>query len=465
MMINLQNIVNLYFIGIGGIGMSALARYANATGHHVAGYDLTCTSLTRKLEQEGIDIHYEDNPDLIPASFNSQNTLVVITPAIPSDHTELNRLQNLGFRIVKRSELLGFLTSEKTCVAIAGTHGKTSVSTMTTLLLLESGFDTGAFLGGISRNFNSNLVLPKRQGDLVVTEADEFDRSFLQLSPNVAIITSMDADHLDIYGHHAAVTEAFIQFSAKIKPQGILILKKGLPVELFNRPDCQLLTYSIQEEADFCAREITIIDNAYQFDLVTPMGTIPQVRLAYPGRVNLENIVAASAASIMLGASPSAIKAAILKYMGVERRFDIRYRKGQIVYIDDYAHHPEELKATILSVRELYAGRKVVGIFQPHLYTRTRDFSDGFAQSLDLLDETILLDIYPARELPLPGVSSEIILNQMNSQHKHQASINDLPELLETISFDILLTLGAGNIDTLVPKITTWLIRKFGNEA
>jgi len=457
-------IKNLYFIGIGGIGMSALARYARHQGHQVAGYDLTCTPLTESLVKEGLSVHYDDDPELIPKSFLPGNTLVVRTPAVPETHSELIYLKEKGFNIMKRSELLGFLTRDKTCVAVAGTHGKTSVSTMTTLLLLESGFDTGAFLGGISRNFDSNLVLPRHEGTMVVAEADEFDRSFLQLTPTLAIVTSMDADHLDIYGTHDQLTQAFGEFIAKVKPGGMVLIKNGLDVQKFLSGTCKCYTYSIDSKADFYARDIRIVNGAYQFDMVTPVGTIHDIRFNYPGRVNVENMVAAASVSLLFGAEPAKIKAGFLKYLGVERRFDIRFRNEKVIYIDDYAHHPEELNATIRSVKELYPGKKILGIFQPHLYSRTRDFAEGFAKSLDQLDETILLDIYPAREKPIPGISSDTVLNLMQPGRKHHARLNDFPGFLDKMKFDILLTLGAGNIDTLVPKIGNWLQNKDWNE-
>ncbi len=459
-----DTIKNLYFIGIGGIGMSALARYARHQGHQVAGYDLTCTLLTQNLVNEGIQVHYEDNPAQIPGSFMPGNTLVVRTPAVPETHSELVFLKERGFTIMKRSELLGFLTRDKICIAVAGTHGKTSVSTMTTLLLLESGFDSGAFLGGISRNFNSNLVLPRHEGNMVVAEADEFDRSFLQLSPTLAIITSMDADHLDVYGTHDQLTKAFGDFIAQVKPGGMVLIKKGLDVQKYLPNSCKCYTYSIEGEADFYAGEIRIVNGAYQFNLHTPKGIIEGIRFNYPGRVNLENMIAAAAVSLIFGAETEKVKAGFLKYLGVERRFDIRFRNEKVIYIDDYAHHPEELNATIRSVKELYPGKKILGVFQPHLYSRTRDFAEGFARSLDLLDETILLDIYPAREMPIEGISSDTVLNLMQSKQKHRATLSDFPGFLDKMKFDILLTLGAGNIDTLVPKISKALKNKYNNE-
>jgi UDP-N-acetylmuramate--alanine ligase len=453
----IDTIKNLYFVGIGGIGMSALARYGKRTGRNVAGYDLTETPLTQALVAEGIDVHYNDCIHCIPSTFCPENTLVVRTPAVPASHSELNHFIEKGFPLMKRSELLGFLTQSQPCIAVAGTHGKTSVSTMVTHLLLASGIDAGAFLGGISRNFNSNLVLPQGDPLYVVTEADEFDRSFLQLSPSIAVITSMDADHLDIYGDHQALTQAFGHFVQKLRPEGVLIAKKGLPVRSYMNDGNKLYTYSLNEEADFYTKNLRIEAGAYWFDLIAPNSVIENICFTYPGRVNVENMVAASAVALLCGAGPAQIKNACLTYLGVERRFDIQYKSESVTYIDDYAHHPEELRATIRSVKELYAGKKVLGIFQPHLFSRTRDFADGFAQSLDELDEAILLDIYPARELPITGVTSELIFGKMKNDRCFRAHLDQIPEMLEDFSFDVLISLGAGNIDTLVPKIVQWL--------
>jgi UDP-N-acetylmuramate--alanine ligase len=459
-MIDFNNISNLYFLGIGGIGMSALARYAKHSGKNVAGYDLTQTELTQALQTEGIDVHYTEDINRIPSSFNTANTLIVRTPAVPATHSELQWLQQMGYLMVKRSELLGYLTQGKFCVAVAGTHGKTSVSTMVTHLLLESGTDVGAFLGGISRNFQSNLVLPKSNTAIVVAEADEFDRSFLQLNPSLAVITSMDADHLDIYGTHDAVIEAFSQFVAKVVPNGIVLAKKGLPVKPLESINQSIYSYTINDEADFCIRNFCIVDGSYIFDFVTPDFTYEKVKCTYPGRVNVENMVAAGAAAILCGADPIKVTEAFATYKGVQRRFDIRYQDSGIVYIDDYAHHPEELKATIRSVRELYQGKKILGVFQPHLFTRTRDFANEFAASLDELDEAVVLDIYPARELPIPGITANTIVDRMGLSAKSQIPMNALVDFLSQKDFDVLLTLGAGNIDTLCPSICKLLTNK-----
>lgn len=460
-MIDFKNIANLYFLGIGGIGMSALARYANAMGKTVAGYDLTETELTKQLEAEGIAVHYTDDINQLPNSFSITNTLVVRTPAVPETHTELRYLVESGYQLVKRSELLGFLTSGRKCVAVAGTHGKTSVSTMITHLLFETGFNVGAFLGGISRNFNSNLLLPKQGYSLVVTEADEYDRSFLQLHPEIAVITSIDPDHLDIYCNYDSVKEAFGQFVCNIVPNGKLLFKKGVNIMQYVPANISVASYSITENADYCIKNLQIVDGHFKFDFHTPYMVISEVSTGYPGRVNLENIVAAASVAIMLGADPMEVKRAIPLYKGVNRRFDIRFRNEQVTYIDDYGHHPAELTATINSVKELYAGKKVLGIFQPHLYSRTNDFATEFAQSLDLLDEALLLDIYPARELPMPGVTSELIFKKMKLEKKEMLSMDSVIECLKNKEFDILITMGAGNIDKLIEPIVNLLTHKF----
>jgi UDP-N-acetylmuramate--alanine ligase len=460
-MIDFKNIANLYFLGIGGIGMSALARYANAVGKNVAGYDLTETPLTQQLVSEGIAVHYTDDINQLPNSFSIDNTLVVRTPAVPESHGELQYLLANGYPMVKRSELLGYLTSGRKCIAVAGTHGKTSVSTMITHLLHEAGMDVGAFLGGISRNFDSNLVLPQSPSSLVVTEADEYDRSFLQLHPEIAVVTSIDADHLDIYGNYEHVKEAFGQFVCNVVPNGKVLFKKG--VNIMQHVPCRVdaLYYSITEEADFYIKNLQIVDGHFQFDFITPFMIIREVKTGYPGRVNLENMVAAASVAMLLGADPMEIKQAIPRYKGVSRRFDIRFRNEQVIYIDDYGHHPAELTATINSVKELYAGKKVLGIFQPHLYSRTNDFALEFAQSLDLLDEAIVLDIYPARELPMPGVTSDIIFSKMKSNAKWMLGMNDVLAKLEECEYDVLLTMGAGNIDKLIEPIVTFLTSKY----
>lgn len=457
MNLNFKNIKNIYFLGIGGIGMSALARYSNIIGKNVAGYDLTETELTRQLSAEGINIHYIEDINQFPITFNNSDTLIVRTPAIPDNHCEYVYLQKNNYQIVKRSELLGFLTSNRKCIAVSGTHGKTSVTTMLTLLLKESGIDTGAFLGGISRNFNSNLVLPIDPDSLVVTEADEYDRSFLQLYPAIAIITSIDADHLDIYGDYKSVQEAFHQFISNVIDRGIILYKKGVRINTDRFRNKEFYTYSINEKADFYTRNIKILNGAYEFDIVTPNGIIEKVKFYYPGRVNVENILAASSAAILSGVDAESIRVAVTKYRGVQRRFDVCFRSESKLYIDDYAHHPEEIKATIESIKELYPGKKVLGVFQPHLYSRTKDFAQEFALSLDLLDEAIIMDIYPARELPIPGVTSEMISEKMMIKNKAVIKAESLIDALKERQYDILITMGAGNIDKFINPICEML--------
>lgn len=459
-MIDFNTISNLYFLGIGGIGMSALARYANAMGKNVAGYDLTASALTQKLEAEGIAVHYTDDINQLPNSFEPTNTLVVRTPAVPDNLNELRALQSRSFKMVKRSELLGMLTNNHFCIAVAGTHGKTSVSTMITHLLHQSGNQAGAFLGGISNNFESNLVLPGPECNLVVTEADEYDRSFLFLHPSISVVTAVDPDHLDIYGTFDKLREAFASFVCNTVPDGKVLFHKR--VNLMHLMPCNInpLYYSVNSKADFYISKLKIENGHYRFDFHTPYMIINNVEMHYPGRVNLENMVGAASAAILAGADPMGVCKAMATFKGVERRFDVRLKTDQIVYIDDYAHHPRELEATINSVKELFDGKKVCGIFQPHLFSRTNDFAEGFAASLDLLDKAVILDIYPAREEPMPGVTSKMIFDLMKLESKLLLSIDQIPQYISDNDFEVLLTLGAGNIDRLVEPITELLTSK-----
>jgi UDP-N-acetylmuramate--alanine ligase len=445
---------NIYFIGIGGIGMSALARYYNFIGKAVAGYDKTPSAITDKLISEGIAIHFNDSLDEIPVKFKqSGSTLVIYTPAIPNNHTGFNYFKDNGFELKKRSQILGEITNNYKTIAIAGTHGKTSVSTATAHILHLSGVGCLAFLGGISKNFGTNLVLPDNQTKNVqfaVAEADEFDRSFLQLNPSIALITAMDADHLDIYENKENVVESFNHFVKKIVPNGILIYKKGLNLEPENLPS-QTYTYSLEEEADFYGLNLKITEQGhYNFDLQTPKGIFENMQSGVAGKVNAENAVAAASVAILAGAGENELRESLKSFSGVLRRFDFHLNNNKKVYIDDYAHHPEELRAFISSVREIYPNRKITGVFQPHLYSRTRDFADEFAKSLDLLDELILLDIYPARELPIAGVSSEIIFDKLQIKNKTLCTLNNLEEIIASKKIEVLLTMGAGNIDTKV---------------
>ena len=451
----MQKITSVYFVGAGGIGMSALARYFRAKGKQVAGYDKTPSDLTAALIEEGIRIHYTDDITLIPADCKQiDSTLVIYTPAIPETHTELNYFKTNGFTLMKRARVLGEITRTERGLCVAGTHGKTTTSSMLAHLLKQSHVDCNAFLGGILKNYNSNLMLSDKS-DLAVIEADEFDRSFHWLNPYMAVITAVDPDHLDIYGTPAAYRESFEHFTSLIRPDGCLVMKKGLLLQLRLQEGTKLYTYSATEEADFFARNIRIGNGDIVFDFVTPDGSIPDVKLGVPVKVNIENGVAAMALAWLNGVTPEEIRRGMETFAGPVRRFDFHLKKDDIVLLDDYAHHPAELKASIQSVKELYPDKKVTGIFQPHLYTRTRDFAADFAASLSLLDELILLDIYPAREEPIPGVTSQIIFDRVTIPNKRMIRKEELLDLVqkEAASFEVVLMLGAGNIDRLVEPV------------
>jgi len=457
---NLNSITHIYFIGIGGIGMSALARYFKTLGKEVAGYDRTATTLTSQLIAEGMDIHFEDNVQLIPPAFknksNSDKILVIYTPAIPKSHSELNYFNDNTYSVVKRSKVLGLIASADFTVAVAGTHGKTTTSSMIAHILHSSGVNIAAFLGGIAKNFNSNFVLPQKNNKIVnVVEADEFDRSFLTLFPNIAVISSMSADHLDIYGTHDELVRSYNTFAGQVKEH--LILKKGLKV---SNVKADITTYSLQSDADVHAKDITISNRSYKFNVMVGNHLIKDLVLGLPGRHNIENAVAAIAVAFKLNIPEEKIREALATYSGVNRRFDYQIKTESLVFIDDYAHHPEELSAAISSVKELYSDKKITGVFQPHLFTRTRDFADEFAQSLSLLDEVILLDIYPARELPIEGVTSEIIFKKINCANKIMLSKEKLVEYVENHIPEVLLTLGAGDIDTCVSPLRNMLVKK-----
>lgn len=448
---------NIYFLGIGGIGMSALARYFLHEGYAVAGYDLTATPLTRALESEGAAVHYEDDPEQIPAKMrNKENTLVVLTPAIPSDHKEWAWLRAEGFTIEKRSQMLGHLSSGKVVMAVAGTHGKTTTSTLAAWLNHAAAKEGSAFLGGISRNFNSNLVLGC--GNRLVVEADEYDRSFLRLYPDVAVITATDADHLDIYGTAEAMVEAFEAFASQIKPGGVLIAKQGVEIR-FDTHERQMLRYSCDEGGDFHAENISLIDGGhYSYDIVLPDGVIEGCTLGILGKVHIENSIAAVA---MLWAAAhiegkrldhEAIRRALAEFSGVKRRMEVYLNTPTQVYIDDYAHHPEELRATITSLRGIFPGRRLMAIFQPHLYTRTRDFAPEFAEVLSLCDKVIMVPIYPARELPIEGVTSELIGKDITTEWELVDRF-DIANHLKDIDTDVVVTFGAGNIDVVCNDI------------
>lgn len=456
----LQHINNVYLLGIGGIGMSALARYFKHTGKNVAGYDLTQTRLTEQLEAEGIPVHYTDDISLIPEAFKPGNTLVVYTPAVPADHSEYNWLKAEGYKIIKRAKVLGLLCDETKTIVVSGTHGKTTVSTMVSVILKHSSLGCGAFLGGISKNFGTNLVLPEPGNQWLVTEGDEYDRSFLNLFPTIALVTSIDADHLDIYGTYDEIVKSFTDFVNQIKPGGTLICKKGVNLKLANSGQVKVLTYALRDEAGYYATNIRLEDEKYVFDLKTPNGLVTDFSLTYPGLVNVENAVAASAICLEAGVPVSELKAGLAAYQGVKRRFDIRFRNEKILFIDDYAHHPKELEAIITSVKNLYPGKKVSGIFQPHLFSRTNDLADGFAQSLSLLDHIYLLPIYPAREKPIEGVTSGLILGKMEGKSVELVEKAGLIEKVLGDEPEILLTVGAGDIDKIADAIASELERR-----
>ena len=440
---------NVYFIGIGGIGMSALARYFKFKGLNVAGYDRTPSELTGKLEAEGIAVHYEDRPDLVPV--DKAETLVVYTPAIPADLQELQKVMNEGYNVLKRSRTLGEITRGQRCLAVAGTHGKTTTSTLTAHILTQTGEGCSAFLGGISRNYGTNLLMS--QHNTVVVEADEFDRSFLQLFPEIAVITSVEADHLDIYGDYEHVVEAFRNFASQVS--GTVIVKKGAPVTQ-EHTRAKVLTYHYTDsEADFYAIGPKPDSLGYfHYDLRWPGGVLKDIRVGAPGWVNAENSIAAAAIALTYGLDPEGVKAAIGTFEGVKRRLEVHVNTPSLSYIDDYAHHPSELTSAITSMRDIFPGRKLTGIFQPHLYTRTRDFAADFAKALSAVDKLILLDIYPAREEPIPGVTSEMIFKDVTAPEKVLLKKEELMDYLADEPLDVVATFGAGNIDRFIEPIT-----------
>ena len=446
---------NAYFIGIGGIGMSAIARYFKFKGLNVAGYDKTESELTDTLQKEGIDVHYVDNVDFIPKDI--ENTLVVYTPAIPHDLKELKYVMDNGYNVFKRSKVLGEITDGERCLAVSGTHGKTTTSTLTAHILDESGEGCSAFLGGISKNYDTNLLMSHTP--TVVVEADEFDRSFLQLHPEIAVITAMDADHLDIYGDLEHVHEAFKAFASQVS--GTVIAKLGLDITSKDT-NAKILRYHYNDpKADFYARNPQPDKLGYfSFDIVWPGGVIEGVTCGTPGWVNVEKSVAAAAICLTYGLKPEAIKHAIGTFQGVKRRLDIHVNTEKISYIDDYAHHPKELSTAISSMRDIFPGRKLTAIFQPHLYTRTRDFADDFAAALSKVDKLILLDIYPAREEPIPGVTSEIIFDKVTAPEKVMLHKEELMGYLEKEPVDVLITFGAGNIADFIAQITELLEKR-----
>lgn len=446
---------NIYFIGIGGIGMSAIARYYNFKGLKVSGYDKTPSELTHALEAEGIDVHYEDNTDFIPKDV--EDTLVVYTPAIPKDMGELVYVQEHGYRVIKRSRMLGEIAEGQRCLAVAGTHGKTTTSTLLAHIFQDSEEGCSAFLGGISKNYDTNLLVSRNE--TIIAEADEFDRSFLQLFPEIAVITSMDADHLDIYSDIRNMHEAFRAFAGQVS--GTVITKLGLPVSA-DDTKAKILRYSYDDKAaDFFASDIKVDECGYfTFDLNWPGGVIRDCKVGIPGWINVENAVAASAIALTYGLDPEKVRHALGTFQGVKRRFDIHVNTPKCSYIDDYAHHPKEIAAAISSMRDIFQGRKLTAIFQPHLYTRTRDFADEFAQALSNVDKLIMLDIYPAREEPIPGVTSEIIFDKVTAPEKVIMVKEELMDYLKDEPVDTLITFGAGNIDRFIGPITEMLCQR-----
>ncbi len=455
-----NNIESVYFIGAGGIGMSALVRYFLSKGKKVAGYDRTPSELTEKLIEEGANIHYDDNVELIPSDFcNPQTTLVVYTPAIPDTHSELSYFRKNGYSIQKRAQILGMLTQTEKGLCVAGTHGKTTTSTMTAHLLHQSTIGCNAFLGGISKNYNTNLLL-SADSEYVVIEADEFDRSFHWLSPFASVITATDADHLDIYGTEEAYLESFSHYTSLIRPGGALIVRKGITLNPRLQDGVTLYNYS-KDEGDFHAENIRIGNGEIFFDYISPLGNIDNIQLGVPIAINIENGIAAMALAQLSGVSNEEIKKAMATFRGVDRRFDFKIKNEKVVFLSDYAHHPEEIKQSILSMRALYTDKKLTAVFQPHLYTRTRDFYQEFADSLSLLDEVILTEIYPAREEPIPGISSELIYNHLRpDMEKCICKKENLIETLSKKDIEVLITLGAGDIDNYVPQICELLNKR-----
>ena len=450
---DVNTLKSVYFIGAGGIGMSALVRYFLSKGKNVGGYDRTATELTQKLNEEGAQIHYEESVEKIGSEFKDiENTLVVYTPAIPENHAELQFFRNHGFTIQKRSQVLGMLTQSEKGLCAAGTHGKTTTSAMVAHLLHQSHIGCNAFLGGISKNYGTNLLLSDTS-EYVVIEADEFDRSFHWLTPFATVVTATDADHLDIYETEEAYLESFNHYTSLIQPGGALIMRKGIRLNPRLQKNVSIYTYS-RKEGDFHAENIRIGGGEIIFDYISPLGNIKDIQLGIPIAINIENGIAAMALAQLSGVSQEEIKAGMASFQGVDRRFDFKIKNEKVVYLSDYAHHPEEIKQSILSMRALYGDKKLTGIFQPHLYSRTRDFFQEFANSLSLLDEVILTDIYPARELPIEGVSSRLIFDQLRPDiEKTLCKKEEIIDVLKKRRIEVLITLGAGDIENYATQI------------
>lgn len=440
---NLNQIQNVYFIGIGGIGMSALARYFKSIGKQVSGYDKTPSILTNELIESGIDIHFEDDISLIPSHYYSENTLVIITPAVPFTHSEWNYFLERGYELKKRAEVLGIITQDTFCFAVAGTHGKTTTSSILGHILYESGADVTAFIGGIVENYDSNLIGNGKT--VTVVEADEFDRSFLHLHPDIACITSMDADHLDIYGTSDAIEASFVEFANKVKDKKKLFITNELPIEG--------VVCAVNEEAIYQAHNIRIENSNYVFDVKTPNEDIKDLRFGLPGKHNLMNALMALAMAVTYGTPTDVIAKALGSFKGIRRRFSYQIKEQDLVYIDDYAHHPTEINAVHQAVRELYPGRKVLAVFQPHLFSRTRDFADNFAKSLSAFDEVFLMEIYPARELPMEGINSQWLMDKMTNDNKKIVSKEDLISEIVASDAAVIVTIGAGDLGEMVPSI------------
>lgn len=458
---NPEDIRSVYFIGAGGIGMSALERYFLSRGVAVGGYDRTSCALTEKLREEGADIHYEDNSDLVGDAFRDPaSTLVVYTPAIPADHKELAFFRVGGFDIQKRAQVLGTLTRSMRGLCVAGTHGKTTTSAMLAHLLHSSHVGCNAFLGGITKNYGTNYLLAP-ESPYVVIEADEFDRSFHHLRPYATVITSADADHLDIYGTEEEYLESFRHYTSLIQPGGALVVHRDLKFREDLQEGVRRYDYS-RTEGDFHAANIRIGDGRIVFDFVSPLGGIADVELGVPVSINIDNGIAAMALAQLAGATEQEIREAMLTFGGVDRRFDFKLKNDRIVFLSDYAHHPAEIRQSILSLREVFDGRKLTAVFQPHLYTRTRDFHEDFAAALSLLDEVILTDIYPAREAPIPGVTSRLIYDGLRpDMRKRMCTKDDVPAIVSEGDFDVLVVLGAGDLDNFVPQLTEILAAKY----
>ena len=452
----------VYFLGIGGIGMSALARWFNWQGKFVAGYDRTATALTNELEKEGIKIHFDDDIQLIPDQVKVDNALVIFTPAIPKDHKELNFLRNNNYSVLKRSEVLGLITKQHKTIAVAGTHGKTTTSALITHILKVAGVNMVAFLGGVTTNYATNLVMEGEANDntIVVAEADEFDRSFLKLYPDVAVITSVDPDHLDIYGNHQEVIKSFTDFANQINKGGLLVKHESIRAIDDEIDGIEVNTYGMSR-GQFFASRITTEGGFFEFNLVGYASEIEKIKLGVPGFHNMENAIAAAIVAKHLGVKDDFIKKALGSFAGVKRRFEFIIRSEKLVFIDDYAHHPTEITAFLSSLRVMYPNKKITAVFQPHLYSRTRDFADGFSSSLSLADEVLLMDIYPARELPIPGVSSDMLFEKIKSNVKIRCTKNDVLQKLEDMDMEVIATIGAGDIDTCVLPIKNMLNQKY----